>query len=145
MGRKYRKSKKYKGGNYSSIPLLLNKPIDSLGSSQAAIETGNMQMNQAIDNKKLMGGSNSVQVPSFPEPPGGSITSYDANYLSKMVNSQNMQANEDSKNDFYAYQAGGKKLYKYKKQKSLTRKSRRRKSVNKKSRKYKNKHTRRQH
>lgn len=134
--------RKYKGG---TIPLLLNKPIDSLGSSQAAIETGNMQMNQAIDNKKLMGGSNSVQVPSFPTPPGGSITAYDANYLSKMVNTQNMQANEDSKNDFYAYQSGGKRLYKSKKQKTITRKSRRRKNINKRSRKYKNKRTRRAH
>lgn len=106
MPKKYR----YRGGqlNPAPLPLILSKPIDALGSSESAISIGNSQINESILNKQLMGGSSSsITVPSFPSPPGGSISPYDGNNLSQMVNSQFMQANENARNDFYAYQQGG--------------------------------------
>jgi len=108
MPRKYR----YRGGqsSMSPLPLILSKPIDALGSSESAISLGNSQVNESIQNKQLMGGSSSITVPSFPSPPGGSISPYNSNTMSQMVNTQLMQANENAKNDFYAYQQGGLRL-----------------------------------
>lgn len=48
--------RKYKGDNNlpASVPLLLTKPIDRLGSSQAAIAIGQQQINQSLKNQTLI-------------------------------------------------------------------------------------------